>query len=484
MSTPHRTLCMLSLLLALLAYSSCQSFSVEDLESGTTSETLSTVRILTRAADKGELSYPLHIYGFSDEGKLVAYQQLHTPDETLSLSLPQGQACHLVALSADADHYQLPAAPLLSSLITMTTLQSSSSLAQGFTSDSPLQLGSADVLPQTGNATVSIQLHYQVASLDVLFQGLPEACTSVYLSVASTYSGLSLDGKGSGSQTTRIPLTRTTTPGEWSASGIYVFPTQGKTTFTIAYNNAEGEQYSSVSYQAPLRPGTPYQLRGTYSDNSFLVTGAVTPSTWASPQVLNFTFHSSSSSTIDADPSDPSVPSDDVISLDTLPQSLTLWNGHFVAGYLDAEGNPVRSLSSLSASSSSVELLLLSITDKDGLTSALNESTPTAAADFAATYSEYDLSAEWRIPTDTEARYLSDLYRNNSEDFDRTLTDAGADPIVLTDSKGENLRYLCQDARKTYSFKNSTISNAGATVKTYHLRLVRTLPITIKDPQL
>lgn len=475
MSTPHLPLCMLSLLLALFTVSSCQSFSIEDLESGTPTETLSTVHVLTRAADKDALSYPLHVYGFSDEGKLVAHQQLHTPDEPLTLSLPQARACHLVALSGDADHYQLPAAPQLSSLITMTTPQGGSPLAQGFTPDSPLQLGSADVLPLTGNATVSIQLHYQVASLDVLFQGLPEVCTSVYLSVASTYSAITLDGKGSGSQTTRIPLTRTTIPGEWSASNVYIFPTQGNTTFTIAYNDAEGEQYSSVSYQVPLRPGTPYQLRGTYSDNDFQIAGTITPSTWASPQLLDFTFHPSSSSTIGTESSDLSgvtLPSD------AIPGPLTLWNGHLVVGYLDAEGTPVSELSPIT---SQLSILLLSLTDWSNLTSALNESTPTAAANLAATYSEYDLSAGWRIPTDAEARYLSDLYRNNSEDFEHALSTAGADPVALVDSKNENVRYLCQDAHKTYSFKNSTMANAGATIKTYHLRLVRTLPVTIEQ---
>lgn len=72
---------------------------------------------------------------------------------------------------------------------------------------------------------------------------------------------------------------------------------------------------------------------------------------------------------------------------------------------------------------------------------------------------------------------MSNLYRSDPDLFDQALTNAQADPIVLTDAKGNNLRYLCSEAQKTYSFKNSTISNAGATIKTYHLRLVRTVKV-------
>lgn len=471
MTILHRILCMLSFFVAFFAISSCQSISFEDLESEASSESLSSVRVLTRAADTDALCYPLHVYGFSTDGKLVAHKQLHSSDESLTLSLPQGQACHLVALSAAADQYQLPSSPQLSSLIMMSVPRTGSPLAKGFTTDCPLQLGSADIIPQTGNATVSIQLHYQVASLDVLFKGLPEACTSVHLSVSSSYAGLSLGGNGSGSQTACIPLTPSTTnPGEWSASSIYLFPTQGNTTFTIAYNDAQGEQISSVTYQAPLTPGTPYQLRGTYSDNTFQVSGSISPSTWNSAQVIDFTFQPSSSGTVDADTSDSSG---GTVSPDGLPQPLSQWSGHFVVGYLDAEGNPVET--SLASSSN---LLLLSIADWSDLTSALNESNPTLANDIADTYSENDLTNGWRIPTEAEARYLSKLYRDNPDSFDQALLNADADPIALTDSKGNNLRYLCQDALKTYSFKASTITNAGATVKTYHLRLVRTIPIS------
>lgn len=477
MSIIHRITSIL-LFLVMFCTTSCVKYTEEDFnKSSSASGPRSTVRVLTRADGGESLSYPIHVCGFSEDGTLIAQQQLMSPDEPLQLLLPQAQACHLIAISAGESIYQLPDNISLPALITMQdpVLEADASdfakrIAQGFVTGTPLQIGSADVFPQSDNATVSIQLHYQVASLSVTLQDLPEACTSVYLSVASPYSALSLQGLGNGSQTARIPLSPSAGKiGEWSTSAVYLFPTQDNTTFTIAYNDAEGEQYSSVSYLAPLRAGTPYQLQGTYSDNAMKITGSITPSSWTDSVVLDFSFNPSSTTTI-TEENHESTPSD------TILQPLSLWNGHLVVGYLDADGNPTSSFNPQPSSLNSHQpMLLLSLADQDKLTSAFNESTPTAAQDFATSYSEGDLTDGWRIPTEAEARYLSKLYREDPDDFDQTLSEAQADPIVLTDDKGNNLRYLCENAEKTYSYKGSTVTKAGATVKNYHLRLVRTI---------
>lgn len=48
-----------------------------------------------------------------------------------------------------------------------------------------------------------------------------------------------------------------------------------------------------------------------------------------------------------------------------------------------------------------------------------------------------------RIPTEADACYLSKLYRDDPDRFDQALLEDNADPMVLTDSKGNTLRYLC-----------------------------------------
>ena len=64
------------------------------------------------------------------------------------------------------------------------------------------------------------------------------------------------------------------------------------------------------------------------------------------------------------------------------------------------------------------------------------------------------------------------------------ITSVGGDEIMLVDEKGTNIRYLCSDALRTYSFKPGGSYNptkdAGATASNYHLRLVSTVKGIVK----
>ena len=126
------------------------------------------------------------------------------------------------------------------------------------------------------------------------------------------------------------------------------------------------------------------------------------------------------------------------------------------------------------------ELMLMSLTDYSGLTSAFNTTTPNAASDCAQNYTEYNIGS-WRIPTSDEAMILRETYLTYTDSFDSLIESTDADAIVLTDDKGTNLRYLCDNAEKTFSFKAgssyNSIKQGGATVKNYRLRLVKTITV-------
>ena len=106
-------------------------------------------------------------------------------------------------------------------------------------------------------------------------------------------------------------------------------------------------------------------------------------------------------------------------------------------------------------------LLLLSVADYDGLTSALNVETPGMASGLAADYQEGPL-ASWRIPTDDEARQLRAAYLAHPDSFEDLLAQSGGDPVAITDGKGNNIRYLCAEARHTYSFKPGSAYNSAS----------------------
>lgn len=471
---------LVSSLIYLLLLSSCEQFQFEE-DNSSGESTSVPVRIITRAENGVSLPYPIHVYAFSASGALLAQQDLQpTESSGIQMTLPQGSQCRLVAVAADESVYDLPERPTLSSVITMKapTLSSdysptSQDLAQGFSTSSPLQMGWADLVLSGNSATASIQMYYQVASINVSITNFPAQCEAAYISVTTPQSGITFGGSPSGTQTARIPLN----PLTWSTGEVYVFPTTGnQTNFTIAYNDAEGEVYASVSYLSPLKAGTPYVLNGTCISGDLQVTGSVTSSTWNAPVNLDFAFSPDSPTVIQGDDNssgngEPSTPGDEnTYTVTSIPTAPCLWEGHIVASSTPDEDGQAATL------------LLMSLRDEGGLTSAFNTSSPTTAFTTAQEYAEYAI-ASWRIPTEEEATILRNAYVGDPDKMDALIEEAQGSAVVLTDDKGNNLRYLCADAEKTFSFKQgssyNSIKSAGATVKTYRLRLVTTVRVAL-----
>lgn len=145
------------------------------------------------------------------------------------------------------------------------------------------------------------------------------------------------------------------------------------------------------------------------------------------------------------------TPEDEEIDL---PKEGTLWNGHAVAY---ASGNTI---------------LLLSAREWDDVTSAENADTPEAAADIAAEYMEGEYSG-WTIPTTEQAKAMRDRWTGDKiDDLNALFADNGT-PITVKDAKGNNVRYLCEDATHSFVWESgTTVSKAGAKA-TYRLRLVK-----------
>lgn len=426
----HTLLCLTPLALTL---ASCEKVEVVD-EAPADGET-TTVRILARAATPSDDLYPLRLYAFTNDGTLCSSQTVSAADEKISLSIPQGVETRVVAVSADEATYTIPASPSIDGVITPNAPQLPSdapdfarTMARGYVTSHPLQAALADLSPSSPTAALS--------------------------------------GELTGSQKSVVPLTRSA-EGRWVSNEAFLFPTTGtQTNFTIAYEDDAEEQYAQVTYQAPLRAGVPYELNGSLSGGTLEVTGSVTPAQWGTPEQISFTFSPDAPTVIGG-----TSPGDTPYEVETLPAPLSLWDGHVVVD------------TTLCGDDSST-LLLLSVADYDGLTSALNAETPGMASGLAADYQEGAL-ASWRIPTEDEARQLRAAYLAHPDSFEDLLAQSGGDPVAITDGKGNNIRYLCAEARHTYSFKPGSaynaIKEAGASVRDYHLRLVTTVRVKQKQ---
>ncbi len=469
----------ISCLSTLLSLASCQQLTLED-EDEQENGKFSSVRIYTRAALSGDEVYPLHIYAFATNGSLCASQVVTSANDKVSLQLPRTSELRVVAVAANENVFNLPEKSVASAQITAKAplLADDASdfaqqIAKGYVTSHPLQMAFADITPTAATATLSLQMHYQMAHLQIALNNIPDVCTSAYVTMASPHESISLGGEWNGSKKATIPLVRDDGTQQWKSGDVYVFPTTGNATnFTIVYNDAQGERFAQVCYQAPLNASTPYQLNGTLSADGLLsATGSVTAAKWGEPQSLQFTFTADVTTTIEKkdDGDTPKTDDDEDTSykVTSIPAVGSLWQGHIVAAVKKYNDN-------------SADLLLVSLDDFSNVTSALHATTPQMASELAQTYSEHDL-ANWRIPTDEEARQLREAYISATGDFDSCLQQAQGAAIVLTDDKGNNIRYLCADAQHTYSFKVGTsynaIKNAGASIKNYHLRLVKTIKV-------
>ena len=467
-------------LLPLMLCLSCQvaDFAEEEGESNEETSLQSAVKVVTRGSDGGEMVYPLSLFVFKEDGTLFKTQQIATKDEVMQLFLSKNTQYKIVVVSADEEYYEVPENPTLSSLITMKDGNS------GNIVPSPLQIGTADIMPSADKATVMIQMAYRVASLSVTLDNMPSGCQSATVTVSSVSTALTFGGQQSGQQTARVALQKESSSGStssWKAHDVYLFPSSSETTsFTISYTENNEEKSSAVNYLAPLRAATPYSIHGSVLADNVVVTGSVSPSSWGTPVPLTFSFAPGETITLQADGSGSqgggSGGGQDTgyIDVEELPKALSEWQGHFVFQISDIVE---------SGTETTANVLLISLSDEGGMTSANNADTPQKALEFAASYSEYSLTG-WRIPSAEEAQMLRAIYVADIGGIDQKLENAKASPIVATDDKGNNIRYLCEDATKTFSFKpgNSynSIKDAGATVKTYHLRLIKTVKVRVK----
>ena len=452
---------------------SCTKMDFSEYEDTGADKKTSDVKIITRGANGDELTYPLHVYAFAESGALQTQQTLNTPDEDIRLSLPTKENYRIVVLSADEDAYDIPASPTLSSVITMKEPlvdddipEFIQSIVHGYTIDNALQMGHADIIPSDTKTSITIQLYYQVASLNVTLNNLPSVCNAAYITISEIASGIQMNGKGGSAQTARIPL-RKNNDNSFTSGETFLFPgSSDKTKLTLTYNDEKGEQNASATMSA-LRAGTPYNLTGTYTDGSLSFSGSVSPSQWAEAVNIDFTFHNGENIVI-PEGDEPEGGDDDPEDVDDIPTAPCLWNNHIV---VDVQ---------VASDKQTATLLLVSLAEWSGLTSALNEANPTKAFSYASQYEEFGLGG-WSIPTTDEAKILYRQYNNNVDVFEDLYDAADADEFVLSDAKDDKVRYLCAEATKTYSFYNSTIYKAGTAKNTYHLRLVRSVQIQVKQ---
>lgn len=427
MKSKHAFLCLFT---SLFLFTSCEKVYIDDAQDP--NEEISQtgkrykVNVLTRAATvSSDVSFPISVTATDSKGNIVAEQAINNAEEGVSLSLPNGS-------------------------YTITAVSGPTDFNAGYTTK-PLLIGNANITVNSATTRVNIIMAYVVASTEITMGNVPDEVTSMTVTLSQMYKTVSPSGDYSGSTSVQIPCTKTD-DNIWTTGTKYVLPSVGNNTvISISMTSPSGTNVYAVTYPSPLKAAVPYRFTGTYSgtsDGDFSVTGSLEYEGWGTPISDTFIFGPSTENGFNND--QPAEESEN-ITVTQIPAPGTLVNGHVVA-YVDGTTG-----------------LLLSLAEYSGMTS-----DQAIAADIASKYVEGGMSG-WNIPTTAQANLLTSIWNSSTcPTINAVLVDNGGQRISLHETNGNNSRYLCNDAKHTFTFtKDQNILQSGSSVKTYRLRLVK-----------
>ena len=450
--------------------SSCEKVDMlEDGENGdqtNTSGVTRNVKLVAKAIDNTDVAYPLTIYAFDTEGNNVTSTVINSKDDaSATLKLKKGRY-HLTAVSLPSSYESLSSVKDWNAIFSMPK--------SGYATE-PLMTGSADINVTSSDQIAHISLGYRQASLSVTINDVPTSVTSVDVTLSSAYTDMTLAADLSGKMMVTVPCVKgaaSNNGATWSTGKFYILPSvNAQPSITISFSGGTtGDVSYSHTYNASLLAGTPYNFTATYkgkaeggggsSDDDVTINTDISAGKWADEVKESFNFGPDVNKT-----ESPSDPESNVITVTTLPGSGDIWNGH-VVGFVNEISETER------------EVVLISIKEWEKISSAFS-SNANQAKEIAAQYEENGLSG-WIIPTRNDGMALNRLYSydNNRALINSALETCGGTGLIQMYGTSA-VRYLCEDAEYTYSYKSATITKAGEKT-TYYLRLVKYLKFVKK----
>ena len=424
------------------------------------------VKLVAKAIDNTDVAYPLTIYAFDTEGNNVTSTVINGKDDaSATLKLKKGRY-HLTAVSLPSSYEPLSSVKDWNATFSMPK--------SGYATE-PLMTGSADINVTSSDQIAHISLGYRQASLSVTINDVPTSVTSVDVTLSSAYTDMTLAADLSGKMMVTVPCVKgaaSNNGATWSTGKFYILPSvNAQPSITISFSGGTTCDVSySHTYNASLLAGTPYNFTATYkgkaeggggsSDDDVTINTDISAGKWADEVKESFNFGPDVNKT-----ESPSDPESNVITVTTLPGSGDIWNGH-VVGFVNEISETER------------EVVLISIKEWEKISSAFS-SNANQAKEIAAQYEENGLSG-WIIPTRNDGMALNRLYSydNNRALINSALETCGGTGLIQMYGTSA-VRYLCEDAEYTYSYKSATITKAGEKT-TYYLRLVKYLKFVKK----
>lgn len=426
----------------------------DEISTDTSSGKKTALRLTTRSST-GEINYPVLVLAYDADGNKSAQQVVSSADEQLKMNLIAG-SYRVSAITGYQSYIETKDYSSTEAILSVPT--------SGFASQ-PLFVGSADVVLGDKSASVEIVMSIRTASLDISLKELPQSVESVNVAIARQYGAYGMDGKYSSSVVARADCSKDAL-GVWSTGMMYVLPgADAQTVLTITIID-DSQQYSyGYTVNEPLQASTPYILNGTYRGGErvdhFDLSGMLAAENWKDPKALNFEFGEGAS----LDNTVTEVESSDSETT-SIPTALSIWEGHVVALVFNETPE-------------SADLMLVSLKEYTNVYSAKAPDHSQDALNLANAYVEGD-QTRWHIPTSYEIQQFKTGYKDGNMNYlNAVIQQAGGDPIIQKDSKGNTVRYLCDKGLQSIGLvTGSNIGTAGKTPK-YSLRLFKKVHVTL-----
>ena len=413
-----------------------------------------TLKLNTRSAT-GVIDYPVLVLAYDADGNKSAQQVLSSADDQVKLKLPVGS-------------YRLSAITGYSAYVQPEDFSTSDAVfsipALGYATD-PLFVGSADVDLGDKTATVEVLMSSRSSAMEISLYDLPSSVEATSIAVARQYANLGMDGTLALSTVARVDCAKSD-DGVWSTGQFYVFPgSEAQTVLTITITDNQQQFSYGYTVNEPLKSAVPYIMKGSYKSGerveSFDLSGSLTVESWKDPKTYIFEFGEGASA--DGSASDNEII--DTEQVGTLPQSLTIWNGHVIALVVDQ-------------TDTEATLWLISKNEQTSVLSAYASGHENDALNLAQLYIEGDMTG-WTIPSNYDMQELKKYYKDeNMAYLNAVILQAGGTEIALKDGS-KNVRYLCDNALQAIGFSsNSNIGKAGTSAK-YSLRFIKKVHVSL-----
>lgn len=248
----------------------------------------SKLTVLTRTSGddnaSGEISYPVNIYIFDNEGKCVALDKIDSENTEMSINIGSGNYDVYAIARADAGKYDLPSKE-------SATKETVISLKEGQEHGCLMAANASTTVKPGENNTVTLALKRKVMLIgSITINNIPDDVTDVIVTISPLYENLLLNGDYSGENGSKaINLVEESDGITWKADcNLYLLEAVDDAAIKVSLvRGEEVESFTSNSINA-LKANSRINIVGSYDKSTLKAT--ITGEDWEDFQDVILTF--------------------------------------------------------------------------------------------------------------------------------------------------------------------------------------------------